>query len=322
MKHCFLLNPAAGKGKSYTKLEVQIHNYCLEHRLTYEVYYTSGVGDAEKYVRKVCAEGNSGDRYRFYACGGDGTLCETINGAVGFACAEVAVIPIGTGNDFVRNFTLPDKFMDIGAQVGGSVRRLDLVRYNDRYYANMLNTGFDCEVVRKVAQIKNNPAVPERLAYVFGVLIELIKKPGVKMSVSVDGGEPVEKDLLLTCIGNGSFCGGGFCSEPYASLEDGRLDVCFIKNVSRAKFISMLGSYKKGSYLERGDADSFAEYVRCSRLDISFPFPQSVSIDGEIEQYESISVSVEPGALRFCLPAGCEVTVPPLYGRLAKGATV
>ena len=59
-------------------------------------------------------------------------------------------------------------------------------------------------------RIKRHPAVPVKAAYFIGALVQLISKPGVKMRASVDGGEIKEKDLLLVCIGNSAYCGGGF----------------------------------------------------------------------------------------------------------------
>lgn len=317
MKHCFVINPAAGKGKLQKALESAVTRACTEADENYSVYYTQSKADCERYVRERCAEG---DEIRIYACGGDGTLCDVVNGAAGFENAEVGLIPIGTGNDFVRNFTFKEKFMDIAAQLRGHICPIDLIKYNGRYLINMLNTGFDCEVVRQVAQIKKNPLVPGGLAYLCGVVKVLVKKPGVSMRVSVDGGELQDKSLLLTCVGNGEFCGGGFRSEPYASLSDGLMDVSFVFNLTRRKFLRILSFYKNGKYLSRADADELAEYVRCSQLDIEFPAKQTVSVDGELEEVERLSLRVVRGAVRFCLPEGCEQLAPMMSAAVPEAA--
>ncbi len=315
MRHCFIINPASGKGKIHGDMEQQIHEVCRREGVDYTVYHTKGIGDGERYVRETCA---CGGEYRFYACGGDGTLCEVVNGAAAFANAAVGVVPVGTGNDFVRNFTTKKRFLDIAAQLKGSIRRLDLIKYNERYIVNMLNTGFDCEVVRSVVSIKKHPLIPGKLAYLAGVVKNFVKKPGVNMTVSVDGGPAQDKQLLLTCVANGQFCGGGFHSAPLGALDNGKMDVCFIKNVTRRKFVSLLPAYKKGTYLERQDVKDIAEYLTCSRLDIKFPAPQYVSIDGELEQYEQLSITALSGALRFCLPEGCEIAASATAGAAAE----
>lgn len=307
MKHCFIINPASGKGKAQRTLEQVIRQACEKEGVEHSIYYTTGVGDGERYARETCS---TGEPCRLYACGGDGTLGEIVNGAAECETAEIAVIPVGTGNDFVRNFAPVSKFMDVVAQIKGVAVRLDLIKYNERYIANMLNTGFDCEVVRSVADIKKNPLIPRKLAYVAGVVKTLVKKPGVAMEVSVDGGAPIRKDLLLTCVANGSYCGGGFHSAPESFLDNGMIDVCFIKNVTRRKFVSLISSYKNGTYLSRRDAKDVAEYLTCSRLDIKFDKPQHVSIDGEVELHEKISLSCIPRALRFVIPEGCALSRP------------
>ena len=70
------------------------------------------------------------------------------------------------------------------------------------------------------------------MAYVLGVVGELISKTGVKMKVSLDGGEPVDKELLLATFSNGRYYGGGFNAAPKARLCDGLMDVCFVTNDS------------------------------------------------------------------------------------------
>jgi YegS/Rv2252/BmrU family lipid kinase len=309
MKHYFLINPAAGKGKLCGSLETDIRALCGSRRIDYEIYYTKCVGDAEDYIRMRCKQENG--ECRFYACGGDGTINEAVNGAAGFRNASVGVVPIGTGNDFVRNFSNSEKFFDIGAQIDGETVNVDLLRYNGRLAANTLNIGFDAEVVKTVLKIKRNPAVPTKLAYILGALYQLIKKPGVKMRVSVDGRADEEKDLLLACIGNGAFCGGGFHSGPYAGLSDGIIDVCFAKNVTRSRFMGLLASYRNGTYLAKKGIDKIIEYVKCRKMDIKLLKPQTVSIDGELRELDRLTIESVPDALRFCLPQGCEIIKPP-----------
>ncbi|HOA85292.1 MAG TPA: acylglycerol kinase family protein, partial [Bacillota bacterium] len=82
MKHCFLINPAAGKGKLFRSIDGDIRAYCDRQGVDYEIYYTKGIGDAEDYIRRTCGEASG--ELRFYACGGDGTLNEVANRAAGY----------------------------------------------------------------------------------------------------------------------------------------------------------------------------------------------------------------------------------------------
>ena len=302
MKYYFVLNPKAGKGSHSEELEVRIRAACEKRKIPYEIYMTTGVGDATAFVRKICAD-EANLPARFYACGGDGTFGEVVNGAVGTVGASVGVIPVGTGNDFVRNFSPSDAFSDIDAQISGEETRIDLLRRNDFYAVNMINIGFDCEVVKKMSKLKKNPLIPSKLAYIAGVIITLIKKPGVNTSISFDGSDFVNKRYLLTTFANGSFCGGGFHSNPYSSLTDRQVDGLLVNNVSRTKFVSLVGSYKKGTHIVPKN-DDVLKNSKYEKVVLRFPQTQSASIDGELFDFDELSIECVPSAISVILPAG------------------
>ena len=306
MKYIFLTNPAAGKKSSCDELCAAIEAACAKEEVSYEIYKTTCVGDATRYVKERCENNADTDELCFFACGGDGTLNEVVSGAVGYPFAYVGLIPKGTGNDFVRNFTNKELFFDIGAQIKGSPVTVDLLRCNDKYAVNMINIGFDCEVVKKMVQIKRSPLVPSKLAYIFGLVFTLARKPGVRVKVSYDGAEHKDCDLLLTTMANGCFCGGGFHSNPRASLTDGNIDSLLINNVSRIKFLSLVSSYKKGTHLVPKN-DSVLSANTCRSLDMIFEGVQSISIDGELYDIDrNLHVESLRGALKFIVPAGCD----------------
>ena len=116
---------------------------------------------------------------------------------------------------------------------------------------NIMNMGFDCEVVSKTAEIKRKRFVPKNMAYTFSLIATLLRKPGMKAKLSIDGKEAQDVHYLLTTYANGAFCGGGFHSNPKSSLNDGKIDTILVNNVSRSRFISIVGSYKKGTHLAK-----------------------------------------------------------------------
>ena len=127
MHHLFIINPAAGPKNSTAALEKQIAELPFDHR----VLYTTAEGDAQRFTEEAAA---LGEPVRVYACGGDGTLNEVVNGAAGHDHVAVTNIPKGTGNDFLKIFG-PDYrrlFYDIEALSVGPQAALDLMDCNGK----------------------------------------------------------------------------------------------------------------------------------------------------------------------------------------------
>ena len=305
MKNYFIINPKAGKGKHAKTLEEQIISACDHCGADFEVYLTTAVGDATRFVKEKCADADNLPA-RFFACGGDGTLGEVVNGAVGIEGAYVGLIPSGTGNDFVRNFSDKDLFFDIEAQIDGKDIQVDILKCNDVYAINMINIGFDCEVVKKKESIQARGILPAKLAYIFGLVGTLARKPGVRAKLSFDGDEVGEKKYLLTTFANGKFCGGGFHSNPLAELNDGECDVLLVNDISRTRFVSLVGSYKKGTHIN-SKTEKILSTKKAQRIDIEFFGTQSISVDGELFDFERITISCVRGALGFTVPRGVKL---------------
>ena len=300
MKHHFIINPAAGKGNHVNTLTEKIRTAAQEAGIDFEIYYTKCVGDATAYVGDVIA--SDALCHRFYACGGDGTLAECINGAPLDDRAEFALIPIGTGNDFCRNFDDRAAFFDIMRQINGTPMEIDLIRYNDRYCVNMMNVGFDCNVVERTVNFKKSRLIPSSMAYTAGVAATLMHKMTTDIHIELPDGETIDRPLLLASVGNGRYYGGGYKATPLASLDDGLLDVNVIEKVSRFTFLSLVGSYKAGTHLET--AEKHVTYRKVDSLTLTFPETTLICADGETEYATSLSVSVVPAATRFILPLG------------------
>lgn len=306
MKHFFIVNPAAGSGKKLHSVLENINTVCKERKESFFIHNTLKAGEATEYVKEICAKSSDGEKLRFYACGGDGTINETASGIIGNSNAELAVIPLGTGNDFVRNFDNPENFFDIEAQLDGTSQPIDVLRCNDRYCVNMINIGFDCEVVKQVPKIKR--FIPGKLAFIVGVVQKLITMPGVKAKVFVDNVEQKMSSFLLCAIANGAFCGGGFKAAPLSDLIDEVVDICMVKPISRTKFLTLVGDYKKGTYVTKEKFKSVVNYKKCSEVEIKFDAPTDVCIDGEIERMSSLRVSTVKKALDLCIPKGSLMT--------------
>lgn len=284
-----IMNPAAGKRKK-KKADAS-----LPHGDNVFVYETTRKGDAEEFVRTTCML----EPYaHFFAYGGDGTLHEVVNGiakAGALATAKFTPVPAGSGNDFVR--VLPSLPKDC---------YIDLLRYNDSYSLNMINIGFDCHVADRAASYKRKPLISGSAAYIAGIVSTLCHKMGHAMTISYidENGKTFHTngEFLLTVAANGRYCGGGFYSHPTADLQDGLMDVLLVKKISRAKFISLVPDYKKGTHLTKDGQvqPRFAKilsYVRCRELTVTLN--DILCADGEIEPLKHMTVSVLPRALHL-----------------------
>ena len=226
MKHIFLINPAAGKkGNSESIIRPQIEDYCGKNGLDYEIYVTKCQGDAQNY----CAErAKSGEALRFYACGGDGTLYEVVNGVFGNPNCEVAVIPMGSGNDFIRLFGTKEQFCNVEAQVTGIPVELDVVKCGDKIAINQCSMGMDAEVCAKQSSFKKLPLVNGEMAYFLAAIEALFKKLGHNFTIKIDDNEPFEDNVLFCVAGNSRWYGGGFMAAPLAWPDDGKLDFVIV----------------------------------------------------------------------------------------------
>lgn len=304
MKYCFIINPAAGKPASKQGLESSITNAFSTVADGVAVLYTQRAGNIGELIDSFCQE-NTGE-IRFFVCGGDGTLCEAVNGIMRLPDRErvsLGIVPVGTGNDFVRNFENKEAFLDMAAQLKAEPMSIDLIKCNDIYAANMINVGFDCQVVVKTSALKKKPYIPSCLAYICGLILTLIKKPSVKMEISVDGKNTEKRELLLSTFANGAYCGGGFNSNPNARVIGGEINSFLVKNISRMRFLSLVGSYKKGTHITEKNFSILCD-SNAQRYEIRFDEPTDVSVDGEIIRAETLNIECERAALNFLVPYG------------------
>lgn len=313
MRIIFVINPKAGKGKGIDKWLEKIRSTSEKTGIKADIYMTKAVGDAEAFADLIGKETKaSGEEIRLIACGGDGTLNEVLNGAMGYENLTVGVLPIGTGNDFCRNFPDEGDFLDVEAQLKGKVIKCDAIRYSGllagkdqtRYCANMFNIGFDCNVVDLTAKLKTYPMIKGSFAYLLGVAITYIKKKGAKLRVELDGKVIEDGPLLLTAIANGGFCGGGVHSSPYASVNDGIMDVNVIFNVGRVDFLKKFPYYAKGTHMELSDIDHIIYAGTCRKAKVT-PLDGTMRLctDGEIVDAGAIEFEVVPEAFNLLLPA-------------------
>ncbi|MCK9536997.1 MAG: YegS/Rv2252/BmrU family lipid kinase [Bacilli bacterium] len=301
MKHIFVINPVAGKKDSTAEIKEAINKTL--HSEDCVIYITKKSMDACNFVRDYAAD-HQDEELRFYACGGDGTLNEVVNGACGFPNVAVGCYPVGSGNDFIKYFGEKKDFLDIKEQVNGQIVEVDLLKFSDRYVINILNIGFDADAANRMIKYKRLPLVSGKGAYHLGVVVSLLSKMSHYFKISLDGELIYEGDGLLCAIANGICYGGGYYCAPDAVVDDGLLDICFVRRISRPKFIGLIKYYKNGTHLITPKVARYIIYRKGREVVIECPKPLNYAIDGEMGKAHKIAIKVEPKALKFIIPAG------------------
>jgi diacylglycerol kinase family enzyme len=283
-----ILNPFAGKGNA-KKVKESLDGSDF-------VYMSESSNDASEFIKKSCME-NPDTCFTVY--GGDGTVFKAVNALMESGCADKAslkVVPIGSGNDFVRTF---DGF--------SGETEIDILTFNGRYAANVINMGFDCSVVKRVVNLKKSPLIPGKLAYTFGVAGEIFNKKPMDATVTLmyaDGTQEILKEkFLLIAAGNCCYYGGGFKAAPAAKYDDGLIDVALVRNVSVPTFISLVADYKKGSFVNSATGEvcekfkKFVIYKKCIGLKVHGC--GSVCADGEIFDENDVEIGIIPKAINL-----------------------
>ncbi len=300
MKHIFVINPAAGKENSYEVIKTALES--LHESVDWEIYVTQSPTDATEYIREYCTKNTQ--PVRFYACGGDGTLNEVINGVVGFPHASVGCYPSGSGNDFVKYYGGKKFFFNIEELVNAREEYIDLMKVGDRYAINATHFGFDSCVAQTMMNVRRKKIIGGNNAYTTGVVVGLFKGMKNACKVYADG-ELLNPDgkILLCTVANGQYVGGSFRCAPKSIDNDGLLEVCLVKPLSHITFMRLIKVYSKGKHLDDDRFAKYVEYRRAKAVHVEAPEGFVYSFDGELIPDENFTVEVAPSAVRFAVPA-------------------
>lgn len=309
-KHLFIINPVAGKKDRSGIITKAIERLLLLD--PFEIAITKGVGDATEIVKNRLASALNDSFLRIYSCGGDGTLCEVIDGVYrsnNKNCA-VGVVPIGTGNDFIKYFTniSAEKFRSLSEMVKGKIESCDILSVKDsksdqnRVSINIVSAGFDAAVAKGMNKYKRIPLINGSGAYNLSVIECLISKIKHKFTLIADGVEVKDhnNEYLFVIAANGSYYGGGFKASPLSDIRDGFMDFIRIKPVSRFAFAALVGAFKRGEHIIK--MKKYVTHMHCKELQIHAENEIDVNLDGEIIPMTNPTITILPGEVNLILP--------------------
>lgn len=282
-------------------LAMGIEDYFRKNGGDFEILYSDKPRGTMELARQAA---RSGAPVRIYACGGDGTLFDVVNGAFGWPNAEVGQIPCGAGNDFLKCFGPDTKaFLDIDAQVKGSSFPMDLIKCGDYYSINQCSMGFDAEIAAAKNHFIGLPFVSGKLAYVLAIFYKLAGKISYPLTIRINEDDPISGEYLFALAANAPYYGGGFKSAPGANPCDGRLEFVLIRKVGRLKLASLLKKYRRG---EHGSLE-IASFQSGKVMEVASPRPAAVNLDGEIIMCETARFEIAEKGIKFILPGFCTV---------------
>ena len=297
MTHLFIINPAAGSRNRTNDYSEVIHKTCREKGIDYEVRVSTAPGECTRIAREAA---ETGKEYRIYACGGDGTLNEVVQGAAGHDNVAVTVYSGGSGNDFVKLFDDPKAFFDLERLLDAEEVTFDLIRCNDDIALNICSVGLDARIGTDVSNYKRLPLLHGFRAYAASTVVNVVKGISEHYVVEV-GGKRIDGKQTMICVCNGRYYGGGFNPVPEADPTDGMLDVLLVKKVSRLQVAGVVGKYKAGRYKE---LPHLVRHFRTKKVKIICDKPTPINLDGELRTATEITMSVADEKLRFFYPKG------------------
>lgn len=304
MKHVFIVNPVSGKADASLYLVPKLIEAATRAGVAYTIELTRYHQHAVELARQYS---ESGEPVRLYACGGDGTLNEVLRGAYPYENAEVSSVPCGSGNDFVRNFGVPDDFLNLENNIAGTAVPIDLIAVNGGISAAICSVGIDSEVAYGIPKYRRLPLCGGQMAYNISIVERLLRPIGRALRITADG-EVLQGNYLITTVCNGATYGGGYQAAPMSDLQDGMLDIIIVKKISRLRIAGVLAKYKNGAHFQNGQVvPEFTDLMAYRRVRSICVQPVDgkdmiVNIDGECGPAPELRAQVLPMAARFVLP--------------------
>jgi len=294
MKHVFILNPVSGKGKAKRFIPV-INEYFTQHPdMQYEIIIT----EFHRHATAIAKKFTEKDDVCLYACGGDGTANEVLEGlnpGVG-----IAVIPGGTGNDFFKSIDdrkLTDAEM-IAAVVEGEDHMIDMGIANGHRFMNIISFGIDADInVYACDYVKVETKIPDNLVYAYSALKVGTHPQRIHMDMTVDGNQ-FTKDAIMVAVSNGRWYGSIFKPAPLADIEDGHFDICMFGMMNFPRLAYLLTRYSKGTHVTAKEC----EMMTGGKIDIKFDRPVNLQVDGENLKTEEVHIQIYPRSLRYRMP--------------------
>lgn len=288
------LNPVAGRGRARRRL-ARIRQIFEGAGVRVSIRESTGVGDLESQVRAAVRDGAA----RLVVAGGDGSICEAVNGILGAGGAGLGVIPTGTGNDFAKACGITLAWEDATQALAGRMAtgrplgHIDAGRMNGRNFANGAGVGFDAKVTQVARSIRWPIGNLVYLVAILRCLIDGIATPALTISAP---GFAWRGPVTLANVASGPWIGGMFHIAPMADNSDARFELLIARPVTRRRLLALLPKLVRGTHLDELEIT----HASVGRVVIEANVPVPAHVDGEVMQPDTrFEIELLPGALEI-----------------------
>jgi diacylglycerol kinase (ATP) len=293
-KFLAIVNPAAGGGKS-GQLAASMLERVRNSGINLTVAHTTRAGEATEIARQAYSAGMR----NFLAVGGDGTSFEIINGLFPEAETQgrptLGLLPLGTGNSFLKDFTKRGVEHTIAALQENSRRPCDIIRLRhaqgELYFLNLLTLGFPADVAETTNRRFKRWG---ELGYILGVFTRLVQLEHLAFPHRLAEKQEQDRDAaLFLSFNNSKFTGGHMMIAPNADPTDGLIEYVRWGPIGRLGLIWTLPRLFTGTHIHHRKASRAAT----KRIDFELAGPVNVMVDGESMRLQCQSLEILPAAL-------------------------
>lgn len=264
----FIINPVAGNGSGIEYIE-KIKKSMKLRDINYEIYISTSKSSIGEYLTN-----KKGEFSKIVGIGGDGTINDIIN-YIDINNTILGIVPLGSGNDFLRNFKKEFSFDKmINNIIEEKYEEYDLWEANGRKFINVFSIGVDGEILIS----RSNRKRSTKGKYLLMALKKLIMYRTKNVVVKIDD-KCISRNIYLCSVCNGKFFGSGMEIMPKADLKDGLLDICIINTCMMLKILFLFPSIYWGGHLR---FKGIVEHYRGSNIEIITDKEIPLDLDGEI----------------------------------------
>jgi diacylglycerol kinase family enzyme len=311
--HLFVVNPTSFHYRKDMDDTIAAAKACFRRMLLPEplMHVSRYPREATAVIRKYVAAAEPDSVTRVYAVGGDGILFDCLNGLVGLGNTELAVVPYGSANDFVRAFGDENKehFRDISLQATAGVLPTDIINCGHSYALNTCTVGLESQAVTYARELQswykpNIRMVPpslRRFIYNFTFYLGGLFTTGhakilrQNYQVCIDG-QDFSSVYVCINIANGPCYGGDKYPAAMAIPDDGHLDVLLVKGIKPVHYLRYGFKYLYGQYAK---LPQFITHRKATRISVRSDNPLVLQMDGEIFFDTNINVEIMPKAVNI-----------------------